>query len=318
MKRFYTLATVFLALALTFSSTVLSAQTRSNSTSQVSRSSTSRTSRSVTASSSRESADKPQTISRSSTSRTVSGAPARRSGESSTSRSTNSDISRNEPNSDSRSMGISRSPGYTNRSTPLTGRQALSSNPNVHFTDGDDYNFQCDPFYRRGNHYFGYRVKLLPPRYTIIQRGGRTYYYYNGVYYTNHGGDYYVSRPPFGVVFTVNHPKYEPVMFNFYGDRRTLEMDASSALAEELNLSRTFARPDISYYYEDGIFFRRSYYGNGFEVVVPPAGALVTQIPEDFEMFTWYGHELYEVDNTIYRPVVVNGIPMMEVIGQLY
>ncbi len=161
-------------------------------------------------------------------------------------------------------------------------------------------------------------MDILPPRYTVIQRHGRTYYYYNGVYYTYSGGNYYVSRPPFGVVFTVNHPSYVPVAFNFYGNRRTLAMDASVAIAEGLNLRQTFSYPDINYYYEDGIFFRRSYYGNGFEVVAPPAGALVSQIPDDFDMFTWYGHELYQVEDTIYRPVVVNGIPMLEVVGQVY
>lgn len=178
--------------------------------------------------------------------------------------------------------------------------------------------FHCEPFYHVGHHYFGYRVDILPPRYTVIQRHGRTYYYYNGVYYTYSGGNYYVSRPPFGVVFTVNHPSYVPVAFNFYGNRRTLAMDASVAIAEGLNLRQTFSYPDINYYYEDGIFFRRSYYGNGFEVVAPPAGALVSQIPDDFDMFTWYGHELYQVEDTIYRPVVVNGIPMLEVVGQVY
>ncbi len=382
MKRFRTLTAVFLAMTIAFVPADTSAQTRSTNNMQTSRSTSSQTSRStqpqtsrsVPASSSRSGSNTPQTISRASSSERQS-ASSRSGFTSPSSRTVNSAPSRrsNEGGiSNSRSTGISRSPGTTRESVPraditsgenpagttLTGRQALSSNPNVRFIDGTtgaasahterpgisdnnnydryDYDargyrvhprhrdpfhydsFHCEPFYHVGHHYFGYRVDILPPRYTVIQRHGRTYYYYNGVYYTYSGGNYYVSRPPFGVVFTVNHPSYVPVAFNFYGNRRTLAMDASVAIAEGLNLRQTFSYPDINYYYEDGIFFRRSYYGNGFEVVAPPAGALVSQIPDDFDMFTWYGHELYQVEDTIYRPVVVNGIPMLEVVGQVY
>ena len=55
-----------------------------------------------------------------------------------------------------------------------------------------------------------------------------------------------------------------------------------------------------------------------YVVIMPPAGALVDSLPDDFETLTIDGNEYYMVDDTIYGLAVVDGKACFEVIGQLY
>ena len=56
-----------------------------------------------------------------------------------------------------------------------------------------------------------------------------------------------------------------------------------------------------------------------YNVIVPPAGALVETLPEDFDMVTLAdGNEYYKVDDTIYKVTVLEGKPYFEVVGQQY
>ena len=55
-----------------------------------------------------------------------------------------------------------------------------------------------------------------------------------------------------------------------------------------------------------------------YYVIVPPAGALVDALPEDYDVFTFNGREYYQVDNTVYRVTVVSGKAYFEVLGQKY
>ena len=55
-----------------------------------------------------------------------------------------------------------------------------------------------------------------------------------------------------------------------------------------------------------------------YEVIVPPAGALVERLPEDYDIITLRGAEYYRVDDTVYRTVLVYGVPQLEVLGQMY
>src|SRR5574344_1059221 len=66
--------------------------------------------------------------------------------------------------------------------------------------DPVDY-YRASRFWDDGDHYFGYRVSYLPPRYSRYNYWGVDYYYYNDVYYRYLDGYYYVSRPPYGVYF---------------------------------------------------------------------------------------------------------------------
>ena len=54
-----------------------------------------------------------------------------------------------------------------------------------------------------------------------------------------------------------------------------------------------------------------------YQVIVPPAGALVETLPEDYDMVTLNGDEYYKVDDTVYKVTITDGKPYFEVLGQM-
>ena len=211
-------------------------------------------------------------------------------------------------------------------------------------------------FYGHDPHYFGYRVHTLPPRYRRISFWGRDYYYYNNVYYLRYGDWYVISRPPFGVALdiAIRDAVFASVRFSYYHSvyrtfdivdrnyRTILEQNREIArnnellarqnsalalnsaralsayeIASALGLIQSFANINTEYFYEDGVFYVLNK-KNRYEVIVPPAGALVNQLPEDYDTIVLNGVEYYKVDDTVYRLVLVDGIPALEVLGQMY
>ena len=210
-------------------------------------------------------------------------------------------------------------------------------------------------FYGSAPRYFGYRVSVLPPHYRRVRYYGIDYYYYNDVYYRPYDGYYVVCRPPFGISFnarvgglafaTVNFAFYSNVyrsyrgfdLYSDYIDRQNMTiarnnaiiasqnnyiaMNLSSAqnsytLANRLGLVQSYAYANQEYYYQDGVFYIMD--GNQYQVIVPPAGALVDELPEDYGTINLNGVEYYRVDDTVYRVTLINGRPMLEVLGQMY
>ena len=90
----------------------------------------------------------------------------------------------------------------------------------------------------------------------------------------------------------------------------------SSRLADRLGLVQSYASAAGSYYYDDGVFFTRSSSGE-YVTIVPPAGALIEELPEDYRTVILGGDEYYAVDDTVYRMTVVGGSPYFEVLGQM-
>ena len=88
-------------------------------------------------------------------------------------------------------------------------------------------------------------------------------------------------------------------------------------LANQLGLAQSAADANAAYLYRDGVFYSKGA-GGQYVVVVPPAGAVVDSLPEDFETVTIDGSEYYKVDDTIYALVIIDGKACFEVIGQLY
>lgn len=88
-------------------------------------------------------------------------------------------------------------------------------------------------------------------------------------------------------------------------------------LANELGLVQSYAAADGSYYYQDGVFYTMDANGE-YKVILPPAGALVETLPEDYDMVTLNGEEYYKVDETVYKVTINDGQPYFEVLGQLY
>lgn len=100
-------------------------------------------------------------------------------------------------------------------------------------------------------------------------------------------------------------------------DVNTLRSYASYQLATQLGLVQSFAANGQDYYYDDGVFFTADPKGQ-YKVIVPPAGALIKALPEDYDVVTLAdGKEYYQVDDTIYRMTVSDGVPYFEVLGQI-
>ena len=210
-------------------------------------------------------------------------------------------------------------------------------------------------YYTRDRHYFGYRVSTLPPKPHRMVHWGVTYYYYNNVYYRPWGKVYVVCRPPFGVCIerAIVNATLRDLRFAYYhnayytyreidANYRTIDeqnriiarnnatiaaqnaamaLNANRAysayeLANQLGLVQSYANAATNYYYEDGVFFVVNSRGQ-YEVIVPPAGALVSELPDDYETLVMNGIEYYMVDNTVFRLTLVDGNPYLEVLGQM-
>ena len=212
-------------------------------------------------------------------------------------------------------------------------------------------------FWTGHNHCYGHRVKILPSHVRRHIYHGITYYCYNDIWYRPYGGHYVVCRPPFGTVLAANliadmtwaavRLAYYHTVANTYSrisennayiaqqnaviaqnnatiaaQNQAIAMNqqiASQAygLANQLGLVQSYAAAGSSYFYQDGVFYMMDSDGE-YKVIVPPAGALVETLPEDYEMVTLNGEEYYKVDDTVYRVTISEGKPYFEVLGQLY
>jgi len=88
-------------------------------------------------------------------------------------------------------------------------------------------------------------------------------------------------------------------------------------LANSMGLVQSYAYANANYFYQDGIFYLVSASG-AVSTIIPPAGALVTSLPDDYEVIVMNGIEYYLVDNTVYRTTLFGGEPYLEVLGQMY
>ena len=211
-------------------------------------------------------------------------------------------------------------------------------------------------FWDNRPHYFGYRIHVLPPHYRRITHWGIDYYFYEGIYYRPFGGVYIVCRPPFGTPLerAIDRALFNLVKFSYYcntyrtyntvfdnynviaqqnliiaqNNARIAAQNASYALnsgralsayelANKLGLVQSYAYANSDYFYQDGVFYSVSASGN-YTTIVPPAGALVSSLPDDYETIVMNGIEYYMVDNTVYRTTLFDGQPYLEVLGQMY
>lgn len=211
-------------------------------------------------------------------------------------------------------------------------------------------------FYSHDPHYYGFRIYTLPSRYKRVSYFGVTYYIYDNVYYRPYAGHYVVCRPPIGVVIekTIRNLVFSTVRFSYYhnvyrtysgwdsysryideqnriiaqnnaliaAQNSYIAMNVSSAkssyeIAARLGLAQSYAYANRDYFYDDGVFYIVNSRGR-YEVIVPPAGALVDALPDDYDIITLGGAEYYRVDDTVYRTVLVGGRPYLEVLGQMY
>ena len=211
-------------------------------------------------------------------------------------------------------------------------------------------------FYGDAPHYYGYRIHSIPPSWRRISHWGIDYYYHNGIYYRPYGGSYVICRPPFGTPLerAIDRAVLRAIRFAYYYDtyrtydsvfdyynviaRQNLIIAQQNAriiarhsnyainsnkalsayeLANRMGLVQSYAYANSEYFYQDGVFYTVSPSGV-FTTIVPPAGALVTSLPDDYEVIVMNGIEYYLVDNTVFRTTVFEGEPYLEVLGQMY
>ena len=213
-------------------------------------------------------------------------------------------------------------------------------------------------FWTSHNHYYGHRVRVLPSHVHRHVYHGVTYYCYNDIWYRPYGGYYVVCRPPFGTVLAANliaDMTWAAIRFSYYNtvaqtysqinenneyiaqqnaviaqNNATIaaqnaqiaagqqQAQAAYSLANELGLVQSYAAAESTYYYQDGVFYTMDTNGQ-YSVIVPPAGALVETLPEDYDLVTLKdGNQYYKVDDTVYKVTIVEGKPYFEVLGQLY
>jgi hypothetical protein len=79
---------------------------------------------------------------------------------------------------------------------------------------------------------------------------------------------------------------------------------------------QSYADAGEEYFYQDGVFFIKDKNGK-YVTIVPPAGALVRELPDDYDTITLDGEEYYKVDDTVYKLSIIDGSPYFEVLGQL-
>lgn len=93
--------------------------------------------------------------------------------------------------------------------------------------------------------------------------------------------------------------------------------DVAYNFADRNGLVQSYAYANAEYYYQDGVFYVVD--GDNYKVIIPPAGALVEYLPEDYEIVTLAdGKEYYKVDDTVYKITIEQGNAYFEVMGQLY
>ena len=229
--------------------------------------------------------------------------------------------------------------------------------PRVHPRDRDFMDYSRPKMHWSNHpHYYGYRIQTLPPRAIRHYYGGITYYVYDDIWYRPYNGYYIVSRPPFGLSLAaniINDIAWTAVQLSYYNtiantyntisennayiaqqnaviaqNNATLaaqnqaiaqsqeKAQIAYGLANELGLIQSYASASTSYFYQDGVFYTQGSDGQ-YYVIVPPAGAIVDRLPEDFDTVILNGEKYYRVDDTIYQMVINEGRPYFEVLGQM-
>ena len=193
-------------------------------------------------------------------------------------------------------------------------------------------NYRPMPSYRYGDHYFGHRINILPRGYVTMRVGGIDYYYFDGVYYRPYLlGGYYVCRPPrgtaiastlFNVALTaivintirdeVARARRAATLSTVYGTNRTGYVVRTSDDYYNTNLLK---QANQEYYYQDGVFY--ILHNGQYYVIEPPIGALVTEIPADYDEIELEGRTYYQVENTLYKATVIDGALYFEVVCNL-
>lgn len=130
-------------------------------------------------------------------------------------------------------------------------------------------------------------INRIDNTYTRYRHGGYDYSYRDGHYYRHGGGVYTRCGAPYGLRIRVIPTHYNRIVIGA-----------------------------VPYFYFGGIFYRQ--YESEYEVVQPPVGAIVPELPEyGVSEVTINGEIYYEYDNMLYKPVVTRDGVQYRVVGNM-
>ncbi|MBO7491548.1 MAG: hypothetical protein J6T59_03810 [Bacteroidales bacterium] len=155
--------------------------------------------------------------------------------------------------------------------------------PNHNNPNAPKYHPYMHPNYHNFGHYM-----YIPPRIRPVYYHGVPYYFYNSVFCRYINGRYIICRPPLGAV----------IAYSIFNTWRPI----------------IIVYNNVSYYYDDGTFYRRHSNKVDYEVVAPPIGARVAELPSTYEEIVLDGNLYYKVDNVYYKEVIVSGYLWYEVV----
>lgn len=126
-------------------------------------------------------------------------------------------------------------------------------------------------------------------------------------------------KPPKPVI--VVRPSYGSVIAANIASQLVRSAVIASAVAPYstyggLKLTHSYVSNGTEYYYQDGVFYIVDAFGQ-YRTIIPPTGALVEYLPDDYTTFRRGGDLFYRVDDTVYTLRLIDGQPLFEVLGQL-
>ncbi|MCT4639089.1 MAG: DUF6515 family protein [Bacteroidales bacterium] len=127
--------------------------------------------------------------------------------------------------------------------------------------------------------HWGVRVKVLPKNNTRIIYKKHNYYYDSGVYYRKRSGVYVVSGAPVGLRIRV--------------------------LPTNCRVIRVGGN---HYYYYFGTYYMKviTQHGVKYEVINPPVGTIVYDLPEGYKEKVIDGKVYYQLNNILYKQVIID------------
>ncbi len=132
-------------------------------------------------------------------------------------------------------------------------------------------------------------VHTIDNGYTRIHHGGIDYSYRDGRYYRHNNGQYVVIAPPRGIRVTTIPRNYFTIMVGA-----------------------------VPYYYYSGVYYKYYDTYSNYEVVEPPMGAIVPELPSDYVRAVVINRKTYfEYDNVLYKPVNTRYGMQYKVVGTL-
>ena len=119
-----------------------------------------------------------------------------------------------------------------------------------------------------------------------------------------------VVRPSYGSIIAAN------IASQLVRSAVIASTRASYSTYSGLRLTHSYVSSGTEYYYQDGVFYIVDSFGQ-YRTIIPPTGALVGYLPDDYTTLRRGGDLFYRVDDTVYTLRLIDGQPFFEVLGQL-